>query len=321
MLAQVRGSRWSSRNRRSSAASAQITWCPSASRRTVSQPARSHRRTVSRGIPSRRARPIDRYSSRPSPEALPWRCRRSSPSRDVSRSTIPPVNRSVRFGGWNPSALSRSAIAAELSRSRHNDRRRSTSRGYSLRRSYRVTGRSGVCDWTRPPTHLSSTSTRSLALSTVTHTCSIKSLAIRCRSAGEAVAASHTAGRSAARARIAASSSGARRPGADRCQSPDSSSTCRWASNASSHRRSSARPTSRFSGSHAWYCRAARSASYRTRTRRSCQCRANSARSRSTSAAAARLASNAAGSTAARICLRTRSPITAPERHWQSGSA
>ena len=47
-----------------------------------------------------------------------------------------------------------------------------------------------------------------------------------------------------------------------------------------------------------------RSASNRARSRRSCQCRASSARSRSTSATAARLASKAAGSTAARICPR-----------------
>jgi hypothetical protein len=117
-----------------------------------------------------------------------------------------------------------------------------------------------VCDCTAPPIQCSAASTRSLALSTVTITRSSNSRATRRRSAGVVVAADQTAGRSAASARIAAASAADSLAGAACRQRSYSSSSRRCRPSASSPRRYSSRATSRFSGSHAWYCRAARSA-------------------------------------------------------------
>ena len=61
-------------------------------------------------------------------------------------------------------------------------------------------------------------------------------------------------------------------PGWSPLKRSNCSSTSRASDNACSHRRSSSRPTRRFSGSIAWYWRAARSASYRARSSRWCQC-------------------------------------------------
>ena len=109
--------------------------------------------------------------------------------------------------------------------------------------------------------------------------------------------------------------------GAARANRSYSSARSRCCFSASSHRRSSSRATSRFSGSHAWYWRAARSTSMAARSRFNCHCRANSARCRSTPATAARLAASAAGSTAARSCRATSSSRVVPcDNPWQIGS-
>lgn len=53
------------------------------------------------------------------------------PSWPINRRTMSRVNRVVRFGGWNPPALRRSATAAAVRPSAHNARSRAVSRGYS----------------------------------------------------------------------------------------------------------------------------------------------------------------------------------------------
>ena len=109
LVAQVRGSWCSSRSRRNSEASAQITWWPSASRRAVSQPARNQRRTVSREMPSSRDRPDGRYSPRPNPARLPCGSRPAAGARcAVFRPTHPSrIRRRCQPkwwpGSWSPS--------------------------------------------------------------------------------------------------------------------------------------------------------------------------------------------------------------------------
>ena len=104
------------------------------------------------------------------------------------------------------------------------------------------------------------------------------------------------------------------------CRS-NSASNCWTACSASSQRRPRVRATSRFSGSHAWYCRAARSASYRARSSRCSQCRITCRRRCSTAAAAPRLASRAAGWTTSRTCSATQPSTSAAVTDWHSGRA
>src|SRR5262249_53620435 len=104
--------------------------------------------------------------------------------------------------------------------------------------SYGRTGRASVCDRTAPPAQCRATSTRSLVLSTRTTTRSSSSRATRWRSAGVVVSAAHTAGRSAASARIEDTAASLSPAGAARRHRSYSSSSCRFARRAPPPRRS-----------------------------------------------------------------------------------
>ena len=175
--------------------------------------------------------PPGRYSSGPSPAGLPCGSRRARPRwHDQPQHHLPgepvgPLRRPEALG-VEPLGDRRRAQPLAAQRPQPLDQPRVV----GLQVVTRSPAGTGCATRPAPPTQCSSTSTRSLALSTVTHH-PLDQAAGRSAAARRAwsSAACHTAGRSAASDRIARSSSGESRPGAVRCHRSYSSSSCRCA--------------------------------------------------------------------------------------------
>ena len=227
----------------------------------AAQPRRNQASRVISGMPGWVARSRSHHSCSARAGRLRragMRERRMPRARSRSRTAFG-VKAGLRLGGRKPSALSRSAICAVVC-----PLPASPAGPGSQLRVVAELGQAGhragdLRGGAVPPAQVISTSTFSLVPSRVARTCSTRCRISCLRSAPVVVAASQTAGRSAARARICSRSAAVSVRGRRRNRSYSSPSRCRSA-RAASQSLSSCRTTRRFSGSASWYWRRARSA-------------------------------------------------------------